>query len=222
MDSGTAILGLPGGNYPYRWRGSGHLSNQGAFGGDTVGRVISSVACATAHTRERDGGREQVGRADRRQAHCESIRLQPARSQLLLGRWQGLPDLARRVSHTCGGLRPRRARRMHTFSRPPVLPSITMNSVGTLIFDDFAAQYPACMSPCQRFAPSLQLTTHDSGPVWLARPSPYGSFIHTSTPVYPGALYRRSEFDAYGCSINAESYIIIQAREASCVASLRR
>jgi hypothetical protein len=24
--------------------------------------------------------------------------------------------------------------------------------------------------------------------VWLARPSPYGSFIRTSTPVYPGAL----------------------------------
>jgi hypothetical protein len=23
--------------------------------------------------------------------------------------------------------------------------------------------------------------------VWLARPSPYGSFIHYSTPVYPGA-----------------------------------
>src|SRR5438309_2712733 len=112
---------------------------------------------------------------------------------------------------------------MHTFSHPPVS-SITMNSVGTLIFDDFAAQYPACMSPCQRFAPSLQLTTHDSGPVWLARPSPYGSFIHTSTPVYPGALYRRSEFDAYGCSIsiNAESYIIIQARDASFVGSLGR
>src|SRR5882762_1187509 len=35
--------------------------------------------------------------------------------------------------------------------------------------------------------PALRLSTHDSGSVRLARPSPYGSFIRTSTPVYPGA-----------------------------------
>jgi hypothetical protein len=29
---------------------------------------------------------------------------------------------------------------------------------------------------------------HDSGPGWFATPFPYDSFIHNSTPVYPGAL----------------------------------
>jgi hypothetical protein len=45
---------------------------------------------------------------------------------------------------------------------------------------------PAC-APVNASLPALRLRAHDSGPVWLARPSPYGSFIHTSTPVYPGA-----------------------------------
>jgi hypothetical protein len=31
---------------------------------------------------------------------------------------------------------------------------------------------------------------HDSGPGWFATPFPYDSFIHNSTPVYPGALNR--------------------------------
>jgi hypothetical protein len=44
------------------------------------------------------------------------------------------------------------------------------------------------MCPCQRFAPSLRLATHDSGTGWLATPFLYGSFIHNSKPVYPGAL----------------------------------
>jgi hypothetical protein len=44
------------------------------------------------------------------------------------------------------------------------------------------------MCPCQRFAHSLATGhAHDSGPVWVAGPSPYGSFIRTSTPVHPGA-----------------------------------
>src|SRR6516165_11092457 len=45
---------------------------------------------------------------------------------------------------------------------------------------------PAC-APVNASLPALRLRAHDSEPVWLARPSPYGSFIHTSTPVYPGA-----------------------------------
>src|SRR5689334_11247968 len=35
---------------------------------------------------------------------------------------------------------------------------------------------------------ALRLATHDSGPGWFATPFPYDSFIHNSTPVYPGAL----------------------------------
>jgi hypothetical protein len=47
---------------------------------------------------------------------------------------------------------------------------------------------PAC-APVNASRAALRLYhTHDSEPAWLARPSPYGSFIHTCTPVYPGAL----------------------------------
>jgi len=31
----------------------------------------------------------------------------------------------------------------------------------------------------------LRTTTHDSGPEWVATPSPYGSFIHNTSPVSP-------------------------------------
>jgi hypothetical protein len=78
---------------------------------------------------------------------------------------------------------------MLAFSHPPMLPSAFENCAGTLGYEHFAAQYPACMYHCQRFARSLAaVRAHDSWPVRLARPSPYGSFIHTSTPVHPGAL----------------------------------
>jgi hypothetical protein len=33
----------------------------------------------------------------------------------------------------------------------------------------------------------LRATTHDSGPLWAANPSTYDSFIHNTSPVYPGA-----------------------------------
>nr|WP_232537890.1 type VI immunity family protein [Cystobacter fuscus] len=36
-------------------------------------------------------------------------------------------------------------------------------------------------------APS-RMSTHDSGPSWVASPSMYDSFIRCSMPVYPGAL----------------------------------
>ena len=40
-------------------------------------------------------------------------------------------------------------------SSPMMLPSASPNSVGTPDEMDFAAQYPACLSPCQRFARRL-------------------------------------------------------------------
>src|SRR5712691_6858752 len=33
-------------------------------------------------------------------------------------------------------------------------------------------------------------STHDSGPLWLARPLTYDSFIHCNLPVYPGAQWK--------------------------------
>ena len=38
-------------------------------------------------------------------------------------------------------------------------------------------------SPVNASRPSSRTATHDSGPVWLARPSPYDSFIHYTSPV---------------------------------------
>ena len=46
---------------------------------------------------------------------------------------------------------------------------------------------PAC-TLVNASRPTLRLAAHDSGPVQLARLSPYGSLIHCSTPVYPGVL----------------------------------
>ena len=44
------------------------------------------------------------------------------------------------------------------------------------------ARTPVNASPDESLHP-----THDSGPLWLARPSTYDSFIHDNLPVYPGA-----------------------------------
>jgi len=45
------------------------------------------------------------------------------------------------------------------------------DSIGTREFT-YAAQYLTCMFPCQRFTDSLAATCDDSGPVWVATPSP--------------------------------------------------
>ena len=47
----------------------------------------------------------------------------------------------------------------------------------------FAAQYPARIPPVNASPMPSRAPAHDSGPVWLARPSPYDSFIRYSSPV---------------------------------------
>jgi hypothetical protein len=73
-------------------------------------------------------------------------------------------------------------------AHPPVLPSAIRNDVGTLvaIISQLNTQ-PAC-APVNASMAALRLATHDSGSGWFATPFLYGSFIHNSTPVYPGAL----------------------------------
>ena len=64
------------------------------------------------------------------------------------------------------------------------------NAVGTLI-DFMISQLntrPTC-APVNASMAALRLATHDSGSGWCARPFPCDSFIHNSTPVYPGALF---------------------------------
>jgi len=77
---------------------------------------------------------------------------------------------------------------MLAMAHPSVWPSLLGNGVGTPIaFISQLHTLPAC-TPVNASMAALRLATHDSGPGWVATPFPYDSFIHTSTPVYPGAL----------------------------------
>jgi hypothetical protein len=69
-----------------------------------------------------------------------------------------------------------------------MLPSAMLNDVGTLvaIISQLNTQ-PAC-APVNASMVALRLATHDSGSGWFATPFLRDSFIHYSTPVYPGAL----------------------------------
>jgi hypothetical protein len=86
------------------------------------------------------------------------------------------------------GLRLRRVLRTLALPCPQGLPSALLNCVGTLvaIISQLDTQ-PAC-APVNASRPILRLATHDSGSGWLATPFLYGSHIHDSMPVYPGAL----------------------------------
>ena len=90
--------------------------------------------------------------------------------------------------HTCLGLRLRGVLRMLAIAHPSVLPSAMRNDVGTpvAIISQLNTQ-PAC-APVNASPAALRLPTHDSGSGWLATPFLCDSFIHNSTPVYPGAL----------------------------------
>src|SRR6266481_7457672 len=70
---------------------------------------------------------------------------------------------------------------------PSVWPSVSVDDVGTP--DPLISQLdvpPAC-APVNASRPALRLAAHDSGSGWLATPSLCDSFIHCSTPIYPGA-----------------------------------
>ena len=85
------------------------------------------------------------------------------------------------------GLRLRRVRRRLALAPAAVLPSATWYGVGTpdAIISQLNA-LPAC-APVNASVVALRLDTHDSGSGRVATPFPYDSFIHDSTPVYPGA-----------------------------------
>ena len=91
------------------------------------------------------------------------------------------------------GLRLRRALQTLALPCPSVLPSALLNCVGTLvaIISQLDTQ-PAC-APVNASRPILRLATHDSGSGWVATPFLCETFIHDSTPVYPGALNKLLE-----------------------------
>src|SRR6266849_5135334 len=77
---------------------------------------------------------------------------------------------------------------MLAIAHPSLLSSAMRNDVGTpvAIISQLHTQ-PAC-APVNASPAALRLPTHDSGPGWFATPFLCDSFIHNSTPVYPGAL----------------------------------
>jgi len=72
----------------------------------------------------------------------------------MAGRWD-IPVPEREAYTRARGLRPRRADQLLTIAKQTVLPSDSPNSVGALNEGHFAAQYPAHVHPCQRFAAAL-------------------------------------------------------------------
>jgi len=62
-----------------------------------------------------------------------------------------------------------------------------LKCVGALDQGLFAAQYPARMPPVNAWSTSLRTHTHDSGPMWIATPSSYGTFTHCLSPFLTGA-----------------------------------
>ena len=88
------------------------------------------------------------------------------------------------------GLRLRGVLRVLAIAHPSVLPSALLNGVGTPVaIISQLNTLPAC-APVNASMAALRLATHDSGSGWFAKPFLYDSFIHYSTPVYPGALNR--------------------------------
>jgi hypothetical protein len=86
------------------------------------------------------------------------------------------------------GLRLRGVHRVLAFTHPSVLPSAMLNDVGTPVAIISQLHTLPALPPVNASMAALRLATHDSGPGRLAMPFLYDSFIHHSTPVYPGAL----------------------------------
>src|SRR3954469_16098352 len=84
---------------------------------------------------------------------------------------------------------------MLAIALPAVLPSVMCHGVGTLVaIISQLNTLPACASVNGSMA-ALRLAMHDSRSGWFATPFLYDSFIHYSTPVYPGARHMlRYEF----------------------------
>ena len=77
---------------------------------------------------------------------------------------------------------------MLALTHPPVLPSAMLNDVGTPVAIISQLNTLPAFTPVNASVAALRLAMHDSGPGRIATPFPYDSFIHNSTPVYPGAL----------------------------------
>ncbi len=84
---------------------------------------------------------------------------------------------------TCQGHRPRRTPAQLAMALDWMLPSALCQGVGVLKLGVFRGSiaWPA-VPPVYASYPALRLCPQDSEPVWLARPSPYDSFIRYTLP----------------------------------------
>jgi hypothetical protein len=85
------------------------------------------------------------------------------------------------------GLRLRRVLRVLAMAPPSMLPSAMLNGVGTLVAIISQLNTLPAGAPVNASVVASRLATHDSGSGWVATPFLCDSFIHDSTPVYPGA-----------------------------------
>jgi len=73
------------------------------------------------------------------------------------------------------------------FTLHRMLPSASCQGVGILKFGVFRGSITwPIVPPVNASYPALRPCPHDSEPVWLARPSPYDSFIRYILPACPG------------------------------------
>ena len=87
------------------------------------------------------------------------------------------------------GLRLRGVRGRLAIAPAAMWPSVTWYDVGTP--DAIISQLNTLPAgaPVNASMAALRLAMHDSGSGWSAKPFLYDSFIHYSTPVYPGARH---------------------------------
>src|SRR6266478_9656743 len=76
---------------------------------------------------------------------------------------------------------------MLAIAHPSVLLSALLNGVSTPVAIISQLNAQPVYAPVNPSMAALRPATHDSGSGWLATPFLCDSFIHDSTPVYPGA-----------------------------------
>jgi hypothetical protein len=83
----------------------------------------------------------------------------------------------------------------------PVLSSDRFDIVDTSILELSRLNTWPARSPVNASLADLQLQPHDSGPMWVANPSSYGTLIHYFLPVLTGApnlsLLRRKDPEGF-------------------------
>jgi len=114
--------------------------------------------------------------------------LAAARRTICGGRPEDLPVLVHGDSSHARGLRPRGANQELALAFLAVLPSVSLNHVGAPDCRISRLNTLPVHPPVNASSPPLRVSTHDSGPPWIATPSVSDSCIPFSMPVYPGAL----------------------------------